>query len=60
MFPLDDESLEPNFLGSITIDDKRSLMLRVALYYGGEVHQSVKNFSPRLGYLRRAMVWRRR
>jgi hypothetical protein len=34
--------------------------LRAALYYDGEVHQSVKNFNPRHGYLRQRMVcWRR-
>ena len=34
--------------------------LRAALHYGGEVHQSVKSFSRRHGYLRQGMVcWRR-
>ena len=34
--------------------------LRAALHYGGEVHRSVKNFSPKHGYLRQRMVCRRR
>ena len=34
--------------------------IRATLHYGGEVHWSVKNFSPRPGYLRQRMVCRRR
>ena len=29
--------------------------LKAALHYGGEVHRSVKSFSPRHGYLRQGM-----
>ena len=35
-------------------------VVRAALHYGGEVHESVKNFSPRHGYLRQRMVCQRR
>ena len=36
------------------------IILRAALHYGGEVHQSVESVSPRHGYLRQGMVCRRR
>ena len=38
----------------------KKMALRVALHYGGEVHWSVRSFSPRHGYLRQGMVCRRR
>ena len=38
----------------------KSRGLRAGLHYGGEVHQPVKSFSPRHGYLGRGMVCRRR
>ena len=34
--------------------------LKAALHCGGEVHQSVKSFSPGHGYLRQGMVYLRR
>jgi hypothetical protein len=36
------------------------VLLRAALYYSGEVHWTVKNFSPRHGYFRQGMVCRRK
>ena len=35
-------------------------ILRATLHYGGEVHRTVKSFSPRHGYLRQGMVCQQR
>ena len=38
-------------------DGIRHVSLMVGVNYGEEMHQLVKNFTPRQGYLRQQLIW---